>query len=274
MLYMKCSPGTTGHQHSNLERRQDRLRRIGELAGQFLLLAHLPGKAIPLRRLCAWSESNCARCAPRLPTIQEGGHLSILGPLDLTIRRGKSLFVVGENGCGKTTLDQAAPGSIRPHSRRNPPERQDCGRRATRRLPTKPSPPSSPTTHLFDELLRGRTELPAEAHRSWSAWTSHTRWVSWQLAASPPPRPPTGQRKRLALINAWLDDRPVLVFDEWAADQDPAFRRVFYTELLPELKTPGRTLIVISHDDRYFDIADKLVHMHAGRLWNPRCTPA
>ncbi|MND86999.1 ABC transporter ATP-binding protein YojI [compost metagenome] len=58
----------------------------------------------------------------------------------------------------------------------------------------------------------------------------------------------------------------MLVFDEWAADQDPTFRRIFYTELLPDLKRLGKTIIVISHDDRYFDIADQLVRMEAGRV--------
>lgn len=81
----------------------------------------------------------------------------------------------------------------------------------------------------------------------------------------------TGQRKRLALINAWLEERPVLVFDEWAADQDPTFRRIFYTELLPELKRLGKTIIVISHDDRYFDVADRLVRMAAGKVVVEAC---
>ena len=76
----------------------------------------------------------------------------------------------------------------------------------------------------------------------------------------------TGQRKRLALVNAWLEERPVLVFDEWAADQDPTFRRIFYTELLPDLKRLGKTIIVISHDDRYFDVADQLVRMESGKV--------
>lgn len=126
--------------------------------------------------------------------------------------------------------------------------------------------------YLFDELLRGRTELPAEAHKylerldiAHKVGIRNGSFTTTDLS--------TGQRKRLALINAWLDDRPVLVFDEWAADQDPAFRRVFYTELLPELKRQGRTLIVISHDDRYFDIADKLVHMHAGQIVEPALHP-
>ncbi len=76
----------------------------------------------------------------------------------------------------------------------------------------------------------------------------------------------TGQRKRLALVHAYLEGRPVLVFDEWAADQDPAFRKVFYTELLPELRARGRTLIVISHDEQYFHVADRVLHMLEGRL--------
>ena len=80
----------------------------------------------------------------------------------------------------------------------------------------------------------------------------------------------TGQRKRLALVNAWLEERPVLVFDEWAADQDPTFRRIFYTELLPDLKRLGKTIIVISHDDRYFDMADQLVRMESGRVVTER----
>ena len=76
----------------------------------------------------------------------------------------------------------------------------------------------------------------------------------------------TGQRKRLALMNAWLEERPVLVFDEWAADQDPAFRHIFYTELLPDLKRLGKTIIVISHDDRYFGAADHLVRLRHGKI--------
>src|SRR5438128_1629868 len=64
-----------------------------------------------------------------------------------------------------------------------------------------------------------------------------------------------GQRKRLALLTAYLEDRPIYLFDEWAADQDPGFKEVFYHQLLPELKRRGKTVVVISHDDRYFAVA-------------------
>jgi putative ATP-binding cassette transporter len=76
----------------------------------------------------------------------------------------------------------------------------------------------------------------------------------------------SGQRKRLALIQVWLEDRPVIILDEWAAEQDPTFRRLFYTDILPDLKRQGKTLIVISHDDRYFDAADRIISLENGRI--------
>jgi len=76
----------------------------------------------------------------------------------------------------------------------------------------------------------------------------------------------TGQRKRLALVISYLEDRPIYLFDEWAADQDPEFREFFYKELLPELKQRGKCVIAITHDDRYFDCADKLIKMEWGKI--------
>jgi len=70
----------------------------------------------------------------------------------------------------------------------------------------------------------------------------------------------TGQRKRLALIIALMEDKPIYVFDEWAADQDPHFRKYFYESLLPSLKDQGKLIIAVSHDDRYFHIADQENH--------------
>ena len=75
-----------------------------------------------------------------------------------------------------------------------------------------------------------------------------------------------GQRKRLALLVAYLEDRPIYVFDEWAADQDPSYKAVFYERLLPELKARGKTIVVITHDDRYFHVADRCVELDAGQL--------
>jgi putative ATP-binding cassette transporter len=75
-----------------------------------------------------------------------------------------------------------------------------------------------------------------------------------------------GQRKRLALLAAYLEDRPIYVFDEWAADQDPHFKEIFYRQLLPELKARGKALLVISHDDRYYHLADRLIKIDYGQV--------
>ncbi|MBX3649631.1 MAG: hypothetical protein KF766_18380, partial [Rhodocyclaceae bacterium] len=65
---------------------------------------------------------------------------------------------------------------------------------------------------------------------------------------------------------AYVEDRPFYLFDEWAADQDPLFRKVFYTELLPDLKARGKAVLVITHDDRYFSWADRCIRLDLGRL--------
>ncbi len=75
-----------------------------------------------------------------------------------------------------------------------------------------------------------------------------------------------GQRKRLALLTAFLEDRPIYIFDEWAADQDPIFKNIFYLNLLPELRARGKTIIVISHDDKYYYLADRIVKLDSGQL--------
>ena len=75
-----------------------------------------------------------------------------------------------------------------------------------------------------------------------------------------------GQRKRLALLTAYLEDRPFYLFDEWASDQDPHFKNLFYTKLLPDLKARGKTVLVITHDDQYFDQADRVIKLDYGKL--------
>jgi putative ATP-binding cassette transporter len=76
----------------------------------------------------------------------------------------------------------------------------------------------------------------------------------------------TGQRKRLALMEALLEDKPFVVLDEWAADQDPEFRRYFYQVLIPYMKKLGKTVIAISHDDKYYDCADEVITIDKGKL--------
>ncbi|WJV25072.1 MULTISPECIES: cyclic peptide export ABC transporter [Pseudomonas] len=188
-----------------------------------------------------------------------------LGPINLNIRQGDIVFIVGENGCGKTTLIKLLLGLYQPQSgeiRLNGEAVTDRLRDDYRQLFTT----VFADYHLFDDLVQGNAGKSLDIATQYLDRLEIAHKVSIKDGAFTTTDLSTGQRKRLALINAWLEERPVLVFDEWAADQDPAFRRIFYTELLPDLKSLGKTIIVISHDDRYFDIADQLVRMKAGQV--------
>ncbi|AIC21249.1 cyclic peptide transporter [Pseudomonas chlororaphis] len=188
-----------------------------------------------------------------------------LGPINLNIRQGDIVFIVGENGCGKTTLIKLLLGLYQPQSgeiRLNGEAVTDRLRDDYRQLFTT----VFADYHLFDDLVQGNAGKSLDIATQYLDRLEIAHKVSIKEGAFTTTDLSTGQRKRLALINAWLEERPVLVFDEWAADQDPAFRRIFYTELLPDLKRLGKTIIVISHDDRYFDIADQLVRMKAGQV--------
>lgn len=72
------------------------------------------------------------------------------------------------------------------------------------------------------------------------------------------------QRRRLALLQAWLEAKPIYLFDEWGSDQDPEFNAVLYQEILPAFNAKGKTLIAITHDDRYFHIADRIIKLESG----------
>jgi len=180
------------------------------------------------------------------------------------VNRGEILFIAGDNGCGKTTMIKLLLGLYAPRAGElllNGEAVGDGSRDDYRQLFTT----IFADYFLFEDLLKGSQDIPVEAGR-YLERLEIAHKVSLHGQEFSTTDLSTGQRKRLALVQAWLEKRPVLVFDEWAADQDPEFRRIFYTELLPELRAQGKTLIVISHDDRYFNVADRLLRMRAGQI--------
>ena len=238
-------------------------RRIAELSKQFsspephLLLSDSGAAAPAVRTL---ELNNVSYTFPRV----EGFEPFHLGPVNLRIQEGDITFIVGENGCGKTTLIKLLLGLYAPQKgsiELNGQLIEAANRDDYRQLFTT----IFADYYLFDDVIQGDKPIPADADRYLKRLEiGHKVTITDGVFSTTDLS--TGQRKRLALVNAWLEERPVLVFDEWAADQDPTFRRIFYTELLPDLKRLGKTIIVISHDDRYFDVADQIVRMEAGRV--------
>ncbi|AUX37713.1 MULTISPECIES: cyclic peptide export ABC transporter [Sorangium] len=196
-----------------------------------------------------------------------------LGPIDLAFRPGELVFLVGGNGSGKTTLSLLLLGLYAPESgeiRLDDAPVDDANRERYRQLFSV----VFADYHLFEHLLGLDDPGLDERARRYLERLQLDHRVRVEEGALRVSGLSQGQRKRLALLTAYLEDRPFYVFDEWASDQDPQFRRVFYTELLPELRARGKTALVITHDDQYFALADRCLRLDFGRLTELPAAPA
>ena len=189
----------------------------------------------------------------------------VMGPIDLTLHSGELLFLVGGNGSGKTTLAKLLIGLYVPEEgevRLNGREITEENREQFRQYFTV----VFSDFHLFESLLGLEGPELDERAREYIAQLKLTHKIEVKDGALSTLDLSQGQRKRLALLTAYLEDRSVYLFDEWAADQDPLFKEVFYYQLLPELKAKGKTIIVISHDDHYYQVADRIVKLEYGKI--------
>jgi putative pyoverdin transport system ATP-binding/permease protein len=188
----------------------------------------------------------------------------VLGPINLRVNAGETIFIVGENGSGKTTLIKLLLGIYPPMDGRillNGASIGDANRDDYRQYFSA----IFFDFYLFERLL-GIDAADEDDVRAHLARLDIAHKTSFHDGAFSTLDLSTGQRKRLALIATYLEDRPVVVLDEWAAEQDPTFRRIFYREMLPEMNRKGKTLIVVSHDDRYFDVADRILEIKDGKI--------
>jgi putative pyoverdin transport system ATP-binding/permease protein len=191
-----------------------------------------------------------------------------LGPMDLSFEPGEVVFLVGGNGSGKSTLAKIVAGLY-------PPEAGEI------RLDGEPVTSRNRDNYrqlfsavfadfyLFENLLGLRqANLDARARKYLEQLHLNHR-VKIKDGILSTTAVSQGQRKRLALLTAYLEDRPFCLFDEWASDQDPYFKEIFYTRLVPELKARGKAVLVITHDDKYFGLADRIVKLDYGKLVSP-----
>ncbi len=184
-----------------------------------------------------------------------------VGPLDLTIERGQSLFIVGGNGSGKSTLLKLLCGLYSPTQGHLLLDGYEVTSAELRPLFAT----VFSDYHLFNRLygIDPIDRTFAEQQLVQLGLGEKVQLLDQGFSTT---QLSTGQRKRLALVAACLERRPILLFDEWTADQDPEFRRYFYLELLPELKRRGHTVIAVTHDDRYFATGDQVVQMELGHI--------
>ena len=188
-----------------------------------------------------------------------------MGPIDLSFSPAEIVFITGGNGSGKTTLAKLITGLYAPENgevRLDGVEITDATREAyMQRFSVVFS-----DFFLFDRLLgldAPDTDEQAVHYLRQLRLDHKVQVKDGKLSTTELSQ---GQRKRLALLTAYVEDRSIYLFDEWAADQDPVFKAFFYLELVPELKARGKTVIVISHDDRYYGMADRIVKLEYGKV--------
>jgi putative pyoverdin transport system ATP-binding/permease protein len=190
-----------------------------------------------------------------------------LGPIDLTLAPGELVFIVGGNGSGKSTLAKLITGLYVPDSgeiRLDGNLIDDRNRELYRQLFST----VFADFYLFDRFVGLRLADEDAQANMYLEKLQLTHKVAISEGKLSTTALSQGQRKRLALLTAYLEDRPIYLFDEWAADQDPFFREIFYQQLLPELKQRGKSILVISHDDRYFHLADRVLKLDYGKIIN------
>lgn len=187
-----------------------------------------------------------------------------IGPVNLQIKAGEVIFIVGGNGSGKSTLIKVLTGIYAPTQGYLELDTVRVDRDNVVAYRDKVSAVFS-DFHLFSKLygLEGVDEGLVEQLIVRMRLTGQVTFADGSFKRL---KLSTGQKKRLAMVVLLLENRPICVFDEWAAEQDPEFRQYFYEELLPNLRQQGKTVIVVSHDDRYFHHADRVVTMEYGRI--------
>ena len=195
---------------------------------------------------------------------EQGQSSFSLQPFDFYLSKGELVFITGGNGSGKSTFLKVLAGLYAPAAGTitvNETPIEANNRQSYRNI----FGPIFSDFHLFDRIygikeidetrVRDLLEMFDLGHK--------TAIVNRQITTT---NLSTGQRRRLALILCLLDDKPVFLLDEWAAEQDPQFRRRFYRELLPELKQQGKTIIAVTHDDDSYDVADRVLKMQFGNF--------
>jgi putative ATP-binding cassette transporter len=240
------------------------IRRIEELGGDLAVSTADPDAAAPALDAPPWSRLELAGVTHSYFREKEEDHFT-LGPIDLKVGAGELIFLVGGNGSGKTTLAKLITGLYVPEQ----------GKIQLDGAPVDDENRDSYRQHfsvvfqdfyIFEHLVGLAAPQLDQDARNYIQMLDLDRKVKVENGKLSTIDLSRGQRKRLALLTAYLEDRSIYLFDEWAADQDPQFKELFYLQLLPQLRERGKTVIVISHDDRYYELADRIVKLDYGRV--------
>jgi cyclic peptide transporter len=185
-----------------------------------------------------------------------------VGPINLNINSGEILFIIGGNGSGKSTLANLLTGLYVA----NEGFIEINGSKINNHELGEYYSTIFSNNHIFKTLYGIDTDNKKEELSHLLKLLRLEEKVSIVNGSFSTIDLSNGQRKRLSLMKCFLENSQIYLFDEWAADQDPEFKKIFYRKLLPEMKKSGKIVIAITHDDNYFDVADRIIKMDMGKM--------
>ncbi|MCP4152662.1 MAG: cyclic peptide export ABC transporter, partial [bacterium] len=185
-----------------------------------------------------------------------------VGPINIEAKKGEIVFIVGGNGSGKTTLAKLLTGLYIPENGSITVNGKEI---SNYELGEYYSSVFS-GFHLFEKLYNIDIDDKRDEANEYLKLLRMAEKVEINGDTFSSINLSGGQRKRLALLQCYLEDCPIYIFDELAADQDPEFRKFFYRDLLLRMKEKGKIVIAVTHDDHYFDVADKVIKMDMGKV--------
>ena len=187
-----------------------------------------------------------------------------LGPINFHFAKGKIYFIRGSNGSGKTTLLRLLVGLIQPEQGTISVNGKKVTKNMLEAYRNKFAIVFN-NFYLFKKLY-GIANFEDTYFDEILSLMEMKEKVSINRGQFSDLKLSTGQRKRIALMVALFENKDFIILDEWAADQDPEFRKKFYTKILPMLKNQGKTIIALTHDDAYYDVADKIIVLDNGKM--------
>lgn len=186
-----------------------------------------------------------------------------LGPINTSIKKGETIFIIGGNGSGKSTFINILTGLYQPSEGEMILNEADTNSStATQNLIAAVFTDNHIFSHNYDNYSLEKNE----EYQKLLKIMELDKVVLDDKEESARRSFSKGQSKRMSMILALLENKPILVLDEWAADQDPHFRKYFYENLLPKLKEEGKTIIAVTHDDAYFKYADRIIKFDYGQI--------
>ncbi len=219
---------------------------------------------VPPQHKSSWHYIQLDKVTHTYRTDEPGSNF-ILGPVNLKFSPQEIVFIVGGNGSGKSTLAKLITGLYIPEAGEITLDGEPITEHNREWYRQHFSVVFS-DFYLFEDLLGledSNLDIQAQKYLQLLKLDSKVQVKQGKLSTT---KLSQGQRKRLALLTAYLEDRPIYLFDEWAADQDPFFKECFYCKLLPSLRDRGKTVLVISHDDHYFHVADRMIKLDYGQV--------